>query len=795
MAVWLAPVLTALAFVVSGMLSDTYPFGPISRNVMDMGGQYVPLHAHLWDLLHGNAAGDLFFNWQSGFGVPFLPDFGYYLSSPVAVLVGLLPRDRIDLAVYLITVVKLAAAATAMAAYLVRLRPGPSWLAGVLGAAYGLCAWAIDEGANAPMWLDGLIAFPLFCLVGEWCLRRKRLLLSILVVAVFWFANFYTAYMATIGAGVVLLVRLLTSDLAWMMRLRAMLRFVLSVAVGVALTAPLLVPVLKANGMAHPSFPGVFRPISTDDFLARLLPLTDGVAAGPRVFVGTAALFLAATLPFNGSVPVVTRALWITAAILLAASFQWGPTQAAWHGFDVPYSNPFRQTFVLCGVLIIAGWLSVAHRPPGLPALGGATAALTGLALVVRDNSLLDPHSVRVFAISAVLACLAVLATRRLRVLPAVLLAAALLAEGSATAAAIQRDRAIAFWEAPSWQDTHATARSAVRQADGWPVYRTALGVTLTANDPLLIGGESGGYYSSFLPATVHRTLDDLGFKWSAYGKSMPHLDSPVIDALFSVGITVRGGAPHRNDVPPLVTVRPAPVTNRANTVFGRQEGLVGSRVYEVPAYRVTAIGPRRFRLDARCRAGSAVYLYLPFVIGGARLDGGGEVVLWSSRHKPWLTARGGLVKLGQVRPAGAFSVTLWQTGDSPGVPATGVLGCLDQAKLAGAVNRLRASGASEVRAGGHSIEATLPRPMVGVAVAAVPWVRGWQCARDGGGWQEPISSGGLLAVPLPEPTKRIACRYRPPGLGLGLAICGVAAVVAAGLALGARRGARPGVS
>jgi len=57
------------------------PFGPRTRNVNDLGNQYVPFHAHLWDLLHGTSDGDLFLNWRSGDGSSFLPDLGTYLSS------------------------------------------------------------------------------------------------------------------------------------------------------------------------------------------------------------------------------------------------------------------------------------------------------------------------------------------------------------------------------------------------------------------------------------------------------------------------------------------------------------------------------------------------------------------------------------------------------------------------------------------------------------------------------------------------------------------------------------------
>ncbi|WP_344389024.1 YfhO family protein [Streptomyces vastus] len=84
----LAAAIAMAAFVNSGALRGTYPFGDRSRAVNDLGNQFVPFHAHLWDLLHGTSSGDLFFNWNSAFGVPYWADFVSYLGNPFSLLVA-----------------------------------------------------------------------------------------------------------------------------------------------------------------------------------------------------------------------------------------------------------------------------------------------------------------------------------------------------------------------------------------------------------------------------------------------------------------------------------------------------------------------------------------------------------------------------------------------------------------------------------------------------------------------------------------------------------------------------------
>jgi hypothetical protein len=88
---WAATIAGLLAmgtYCLADKASGIYPFGPRSRAVNDLANQFVPFHAHLWDLEHSAAAGDLYFNWSSGYGVPFLPDFFSYLMNPFSGLVG-----------------------------------------------------------------------------------------------------------------------------------------------------------------------------------------------------------------------------------------------------------------------------------------------------------------------------------------------------------------------------------------------------------------------------------------------------------------------------------------------------------------------------------------------------------------------------------------------------------------------------------------------------------------------------------------------------------------------------------
>ncbi|WP_137988934.1 YfhO family protein [Streptomyces vilmorinianum] len=749
LAALLAAFLTAFAVCAGDAVARTFPFGPRRRGVNDLANQFVPYHAHLWDLLHGRADGGLLLNWQSGWGTSFLPDLGTYLGSPFALLVALFPRADIEYAVYTVTVLKMAAAAAAMTVALLRLRPGPWWAAAVLGASYGLCGWAVIEATYNPMWLDGLIAFPLLCLVGEWVREGRRPLVGPLVVALCWVANFYTAYMATIGAALVLLVRLAAADA---LRVRTLARAVLTVVVGTGLAAPVLVPVFLGSTHAYPGWTKEFRPADGTDFLARLLPATYSFAT-PAAFLGTGTLLLAGALIFHRKVPRRERWLWTGFAVAVALSLQWGPTHLVWHVFATPNGSPYRQTFVLSGVLVIAAWIGLSHGRPGRRALLGGTGVVAAVAVGATASDLVTGWTYPLLAAGLAAACGALWLARRGRygVVAAVLLAGALVGQAAATTAYADRERPGRLDDYPAWGAEQDRRTAALAGADGWPAYRTDSGrPQITGNEPLLFGGQGAAYYSSHTPKVLTRTLAALGGGWTSNGRNLQSLDNPVTDALFGVGARWRDeGVVRTGPVPPLVTVRPegAGAPRYGASPFRNQEMLLGSSVYTLPA-------------DGVCPVGSEVFLWAPNLKGTASLGPGGRPVKLNGGLPK---RRAALTSLGVQETAGTAAVLKGKgTKDRR-------IGCLDRGRLAAAVAGLRASGAVSVDVTDSGIRAELPPGTRGTVVVAAPRIAGWTC-----GGRPADSYGGLVAVRVSGETS-VACEFRPPGLRAGLGVGAVA--------------------
>jgi uncharacterized membrane protein YfhO len=793
----LAAVVVAVAFCASGMYRRTVPFGPGTRSTNDLGDQSVPIHGYLRDLLLGHAEGDLLFNWRSGWGVSFLPDLYTYATSPFSLLVVLFPRNRMDDALFFIILLKMMVAAVAMVAFLRSTGRGPWWLLGLFGAGYGLCGWAIDDAAYVPQWLDGLVLFPLLCLVGRWRRDNRRFLLGVLVVGYGWLANFYTGYMATIAAGLVLVCGLLAESMTWRARLTALARFAATVLCGIAAVLPLLIPTYLAAKQSADStvIAAPFTPVSWVDFLSRLLPATEGVGFSASIYVGTLALVLVAALPLHRGVPARTRVAWLLLVIALVASFRWTPTVTAWHLFDEPQGSSYREAFVLCGVLIIAGWQAVAAGLPRWPALAGGAGIVAAIAAFTYGGRFVHPRAWLVLAGSLLVVVAVLLGTRALTnrtgrwpmVFGAALALLAVLTstvEQTVTAIVTDQRRDVVWYKIPTWGPAHDQRQAAVAEMSDFPRYRTDPGApVISRNDPMLLGGQGAGYYSSLIPKATYGTLDALGF--GVQNRVVLADDSPVLDAIFAVGGRVTSGpggaTATRQPAPPLVTVHPGnwqePGVGESPLV--RQQAILGRDVYAFPDTTVRIAG-RTSQLPAgqarslpaeadisitvNCGANQRVFAAVPGLIG---LFQTGKVVR---------RAEGGTVLLGTTSPTGRLATTLRLR--RPGSLPAHWVGCLDEAKLAAAVNDLTRTGARSVRVDGHRVDAVLPDGSTGVAVLSTTVIEGWRCSANGRDWATPGSYAGLVAVPIAPGSSRVSCVFEPPGLRAGLAAAGVVLLV-----------------
>ncbi len=632
-------------------------------------------------------------------------------------------------------------------------------------------------------------------------------MLGTLFVTMAWAGNFYTGAMATIAAGLVLLTRVLLARTPVRARLRVLARAAAMVGTGVLVTAPVILVSLKASKLSQPAplarydgAPGI------TDYLAQLLPGGRSDHSVPNIFVGMLALVLVASLPFNRKVAVRERVGWYVLLVLVGASFVWTPTILLWHGLAIPNGSPYRAAFVLSGMLVMAAWVSLSRRPDPFALLGGAGLVLLVLVLGHGHSSVRSSTWVLVLAggalvVGALWALQRWPGDRRVRRAVAGVLAVGVLAGSTYAAywATVIRDQLDFFKPRATISSQSLAAYDIIRRADDWPTTRTDPGPhEFASNDPLLLGGEGGSYYSSYLPAVTAQLLHDLGAGWFIEGRHTLSPADPVGRALFGVttyldsssspdGFTAKQAA-----AAPLVTVHPDSKPD-VSSVWSRQQSLLGAKVYDIPQLTPTA-GPAPTlhgisgwsipatpkggtwtTFSGVCTPGSTAYFYGPWFNGtvmglGAKYDSYGKQPMTAMPIR----------ELGTVPADGKVLLQL-RAGAAAQVPAAPV-GCLDQGALPAALAHLKA--AASVRTGGHSISADLPAGSTGTALLSVPAVQGWQCEVDGGAAAAPKSVLGVIGVPLGGGASRFSCSYQTPGLNTGLLVGGAALAVIASVGL-----------
>ncbi|QGF23586.1 YfhO family protein [Raineyella fluvialis] len=758
----LTAALVAVVAQVTGMwLASVHPFGKRPWAVNDAYNQLLPQKAYVRELLlHPGGPNSLLFNWHSGLGVPYLGDFATYAASPFNLLLVFVPRDRLTLGVQVITLVQIATAAAVMALVLLSLHRAAPWgVAAALGAAYAGCGWVTGDAIVVLSWMDGLVAFPVLLWAAVQLIRRRRLIPAVLLVALFWMANYYTAVMATLGVGLVVVALLVVDRPTVRDAAVALGRVIGGFALGIAMISWLVLPVLDAVRSAAPGPETSLYQVSWATTLARLFPGNWSLGSA-GLFVGLGALILVAAAPWNRRLPVRARLTLVILPVASVVSMQIPATQLAWHSFAVPNGSAYREAFVIAGILAITAWVGLATGLPGRwPLLGGVLTVAALGAVLSGELSIVTllfsgADLVLIALVCAVPGSHAETSPAAARPSPsprllALVMVGTVLIESTYTAGATYRDKA-RFHGAPT---TLSASVYAARLAEVPPVpdgERTRAPRS-TDNDPLLLGYNGIDYYSSTVPRVTTDALSGLGLP---YGRRRISLagDDPAVPALLGI----HGRADDR--VAALATVLPSgPVASdpaAAGTVWATRDLLAGIRLYTVPSLRftdpsngrvaidqgITAAGPATVELSGRCPAGSTLQMVTH--PDDRRAHGS---ISWQDRTVGW----GDPVvhTLGSVPADGAVTLTIRGTGLDV---RPGDVGCLDPAALDRMVTTSRSQGA-DVRFGKERVSVSWPAPQTGDAVILTTALPGWACRTDAG--PVPVAErAGMLTVPVRGP-------------------------------------------
>jgi len=345
--------ITAIAILLAVYaLRGVYPFGNGSVLALDLNGQYIYYYEAFRHIFTDSKS--FFYSYSRSLGGEMMGIYAYYLASPFTFIILLFPKSLITEAVLVMILLKVGSAGVAFALYLRLIWKASGLPLFIFSLSYALCSYSVVQTLN-PMWLDGLIFFPLAALGIERLVLQGKPAFYIFFLALLITANFYIGYMSSFFLLVYFIYALYRHGTGLTSRdyLKKVSYFTGSSLVAAGLSAWLLIPVYYALKLGKFSFSEpVFKPVQRLDLVdlfSKLLPLSYdsiNVQGLPFIYSGMLTLLLL-TLFFT---PLCRASGEKKAALAIFALFfivfSVSTPDIMLHGFQEPVWLNYRYSFV-----------------------------------------------------------------------------------------------------------------------------------------------------------------------------------------------------------------------------------------------------------------------------------------------------------------------------------------------------------------------------------------------------------------------------------------------------------------
>ena len=352
---------TAVFFVIMLVISQKYPFGKYETLISDLEAQYAPylflLKAKLADLNFARFTSDFGYSFLLGAGRNFASTFGYYLASPLNLLVIFFDASQSNEFVMLLMCLKLSFASAFMCMFIEERAAKKGTLWPILwGIMYAFSSYTMLFLFHI-MWLDGYMLLPLLLFMIERYLVNGKLGGVTAVLFFLFLSNYYIAYMAGIYSFIYLLSRLyLLGRFTRKEAPRIIVRFVLrAVLTGLTLCI-LLLPVgldtIRNGDPTHSSDSAQYVGFTFTKFLDRIFLCYPGdfndilICNMPLIFVSLLVTVLCTVFFVSRAFSGKTKRFYAAAFILIYLTFCIDFLDVAWQVFDSPNWFWHREAFV-----------------------------------------------------------------------------------------------------------------------------------------------------------------------------------------------------------------------------------------------------------------------------------------------------------------------------------------------------------------------------------------------------------------------------------------------------------------
>ncbi len=365
---WYYPLLSGLlslgAMCVAYTFVGMWPLGNETGMVVDMHHQYAPLLAGLRDNI---LTGDLsLYSFEVGLGANYLSLFGYYLASPLNILLILFPKALLAEGILVITLIKnaLCGAFFALCVQTVYRRKGA--LVPLVSVMYSLMMYLLAYSWNI-MWLDVVMVLPLAVLGFEHLMKTGRFLPYVLSLTYCLYANYYIGFMLCIFLVFYYVAFVLRERLGGRELGISFGRFAGYSVLGGALAAVMIIPVylaLQQTSAAGSKLPDVTNTLDIFELIGRHLAGTSPtIRSGnlPNMYCGVLSALCVPLFATNKGIPLRRRVAYMGVWFALLITFVINLTDLAWHGLHSPNDLPYRFSFVYSFFVLLMAFEVLAH--------------------------------------------------------------------------------------------------------------------------------------------------------------------------------------------------------------------------------------------------------------------------------------------------------------------------------------------------------------------------------------------------------------------------------------------------
>lgn len=361
--VWFFPLLSGLltlygmglAYIFLGI----WPIGDKTCMIVDMHHQYAPLLNKLRNmLLNGSSP---FYSFELGLGASFLPAFGYYLASPLNLLLVLFSENLLPEGIFVITLIKNTLCGVTFAIcvqYIYRRRTAAI---PVVSMMFAMSMYMLAYSWNI-MWLDAVMMLPLVVMGFEHLMRTGKYLPYVLSLAYALYANYYIAYMVCLFMVLYFIVYLLRQKRTAVYAQASFVRFFIGSLLGGGLAMFLVLPVFLSLGQtsaAGGELPKLAANFDMFNLLGRhLYQVTPTIRSGnlPNIYCGILTVFLVPVFGMCKAIPARRRVAYIGLVFVLGFSMVINQIDMIWHGLHAPNDLPYRFSFIYSFVLLLIAY-------------------------------------------------------------------------------------------------------------------------------------------------------------------------------------------------------------------------------------------------------------------------------------------------------------------------------------------------------------------------------------------------------------------------------------------------------